>query len=238
MIKYLVFDVDNTLLDFDMSLYRAEKVIADRFGIQFTEDYFTRTAEMINAAWGEYQMSNTSVPEIQNEWHRRYRDFLLYHYEELSKRYCIDCDAHDLVELHFQSIAEIHHTMEKETLEVYARLSKRFRNVLASNSVNEIRGRFSPFVPYTYKVFISDEIHAIKPGSMFFETVISGLACEPAECLMIGDSISDDMKGAKSAGFCTCWYRRGKDKLECEYADYYIDSIAELPGLLKKISGI
>ena len=61
MIKYLVFDVDNTLLDFDMALFRAEKAIADKFGIQFTEDYFTRAAEMINAAWGEYQMSNVNT---------------------------------------------------------------------------------------------------------------------------------------------------------------------------------
>lgn len=53
MIKYLVFDVDNTLLDFNMSLFRAEKAIADRLGIPFTADYFTRAGEMIDAAWGE-----------------------------------------------------------------------------------------------------------------------------------------------------------------------------------------
>lgn len=128
--------------------------------------------------------------------------------------------------------------MEKETLDVYAGLSKRFQNVLASNSVNEIRGRFSPFLPYTDRVFISDEIQAVKPGSLFFEAVASGLACEPAECLMIGDSASDDMKGAKRAGFGTCWYRHGKGHAECEYADYRIDSITELPELLEGISGI
>ncbi len=80
MIKYLVFDVDNTLIDFDMSLIRAEKAIAYRFGLQLSEDYFIKAAEMINAAWSEHQMSNTDDPDIQNEWHRRYRNFLLHHY--------------------------------------------------------------------------------------------------------------------------------------------------------------
>ena len=238
MIKYLVFDVDNTLIDFDMSLIRAEKAIADRFGLQLSEDYFIKAAEMINAAWSEHHMSNTDDPDIQNEWHRRYRNFLLHHYENLSQRYGIACDPQELVKIHFGSIAEMHHTMEKETLEIYAALSKRFRNVLASNSVQEIKGRFSPFIPYTYKAFISDEIHAVKPDSLFFRAVISGLGCAPAECLMIGDSASDDMKGAKSAGFRTCWYRRGKGSVECEHADYHIDSITELPGLLEGMTDL
>ena len=56
MIKYLVFDVDNTLIDFDMCLLRAERAIADRFGIRLTEEYFTDAAEMINTAWSDYQM--------------------------------------------------------------------------------------------------------------------------------------------------------------------------------------
>ena len=145
MIKYLVFDVDNTLIDFDMSLLRAEKAIADRFGFQLSEDYFTEAAEMINAAWSEHRMSNTADPDIQDEWHRRYRGFLLHH---------------------------------------------------------------------------------------------SGLGCAPAECLMIGDSVSDDMKGARSAGLHTCWYRRGKGGVECEYADHHIDSIAELPELLEGMTNI
>ena len=88
-------------------------------------------------------------------------------------------------------------------------------------------------IPLTPISRISDEIHAVKPDSLFFRAVISGLGCASAECLMIGDSVSDDMKGAKSAGFHTCWYRRGKGGVECEYADYRIDSIAALPGLLE-----
>lgn len=73
---------------------------------------------------------------------------------------------------------------------------------------------------------------------MFFQAVISGLGCSPHECLMIGDSMLDDMKGAKSAGFRTCWYRRGKGSDGCEYADHCIDSITELPGLLEGMAEI
>ena len=109
MIKYLVFDVDNTLIDFDMSLIRAEKAIADRFGLQLSEDYFIETAEMINAAWNEHQMSNTDDPDIQNEWHRRYKNFLLNHYENMSQRYDIACDPQELLEIHFRSISRMHH---------------------------------------------------------------------------------------------------------------------------------
>ena len=122
MIQYLVFDVDNTLLDFDMSLFRTEKDIADECGIQFSADYFTTALEMINAAWSEYQMSDTSDPEIQTEWHNRYRGFLLHHYEKMSAQYGLARDPQELLEVHFRSISQMHHTMEKETLEIYAAL--------------------------------------------------------------------------------------------------------------------
>ena len=127
--------------------------------------------------------------------------------------------------------------MEKETLAVFTRLSETYRCVLATNSVFEVRDRLRPFEPYTYRLFLSDEVHAVKPDRKFFNAVIEGLGCDPAECLMIGDSTTDDMHGAKSAGLRTCWYRRGKGTASCADADHCIDSITELPALLDQIKG-
>ena len=235
MIRYLVFDVDNTLIDFDMSLIRAEKVIADSIGVQFTEDYFTLADGMITDAWNEYQKSAAADSGIQRDWHQAYRGYLLNHYENLAEHFGSELEATELLDIHFKSLSGMKHTMEQDTLDIYIELSKHYYNVLASNSVSEIRERFSLFMPYTYRVFISDDVHAVKPDQAFFDAVTAGLGCEPAECLMIGDSRTDDMKGAKTAGFNTCWYRHGKGNEECEYADYSIGSMTELPELLDRL---
>ena len=236
MLKYLVFDVDNTLIDFDMSIITAEKAIANNFDIKFSEEYFTRAFEMINTAWMDYKMFQTNDNDTQKDWHHKYREFLLYHYKNMVKEFGINHNPHDMMRMHFKILSETHYTMEKETLDMIIQLSKNYCIVLATNSVNEIRGRFDIFMPYTYKAFVSDEMKAIKPSREFFEKVLKGLECSPDECLMIGDSKTDDVKGAKNSGFYTCWYRRGKDNVQCEYADYSIDSITELPSLLEKIS--
>lgn len=233
MIRYLVFDVDDTLLDFRMSLYRAEKAVADRLGLQITEEYYLTDNKLIMTAWQESGLSQTSDPEARESWHLNYRLCILRYIECLAEHLGTDLDQNELTRLFLRSIGEMHHTMEKETLEVYIGLSAQYKNVLATNTVVEVRERLRPFEPYTYRVFLSDELHAVKPDRKFFDSIVRELACDPSECLMIGNSVTDDMMGAKNAGFYTCWYKRGKENVSCPDADYQIDSITELPILLE-----
>ena len=147
----------------------------------------------------------------------------------------MELNPYELLKLNFEVISGMHYTMEYETLDVFKALSQTYRNVIATNCVKETNGRLSIFEPYCYKMFISDEIHAIKPTATFFNTVLTGLGCRPDECLMIGDSATDDMAGGKRAGFHTCWYRSAMDDKICPDADYRIHSITELPALLDRI---
>ena len=235
-IKYLIFDVDNTLLDFDLSLMRTQKTVADRIGYDFSEEYYMTDRELMYEAWKEYQMTDTNDLEIQEHWHRHYRMQILRHYELLMERLKMDVDPYELLQLNFETISDMHHTMEDETLDVFRELSKTYRTVIATNCVTEIRGRLSIFEPYCYRIFLSDEIHAIKPTATFFDTVLKSLGCRPEECMMIGDSATDDMGGGKRAGLHTCWYKPGIENRVCSDADYVIQSITELPALLERIS--
>ncbi len=235
MIQYLVFDVDNTLLDFNMSLYRTEKLVADALGIEMTEPYISGEYDALMRSWRESGMLDTADPELRKVWHDKYRKYIIQHFEELAAERGMDLDPLELRPVFFEGLSQMHHMMEKETLEVYAELSKKYKNVIATNCPREIRDRINPFLPYTYKVFISDELNIIKPDPAFFKGVTDGLLCDSSVCLMIGDSKTDDMEGAKMAGFQTCWYRRGRGDEQCGSADYAIDSITDLPGLLERI---
>lgn len=59
---------------------------------------------------------------------------------------------------------------------------------------------------YTYKTYISETMECIKPSKPFFEYVIQDLKCNPNQCLMIGDSLTNDIEGAKAAGMDVCFY--------------------------------
>lgn len=235
-IKYLVFDVDNTLLDFDMALMTTQKAVADRVGFDFTEEYCLTDRDLMYEAWNDYRMTETHDLEIQEYWHQHYRMQIVRHYELLMEHLGMNVDPYELLRLNFQAISRMHHTMEAETLDVFRDLSRTYKNVIATNCVTEIKGRLSVFEPYCFRIFVSDEIHAIKPTAMFFGIVLKSLGCRPEECMMIGDSASDDMAGGKRAGLHTCWYKPASDQRTCPEADYQIQSITELPSLLETLT--
>lgn len=56
-------------------------------------------------------------------------------------------------------------------------------------------------------IFISDDIGAVKPSAAFFDAVFAALdAIAPEEMLIVGDSLTSDMRGGINAGIQTCWY--------------------------------
>ena len=55
-------------------------------------------------------------------------------------------------------------------------------------------------------IFISEELGAEKPSKAFFDIVLAALDLAPEECLVVGDSLTSDMRGGVNAGMHICWY--------------------------------
>ena len=66
-------------------------------------------------------------------------------------------------------------------------------------------------------VFISEKVGASKPSEKFFDYAFAELNAgreeqiTPQECMMIGDSLTTDIRGGQMYGMQTCLYRRSKD---------------------------
>ena len=106
--------------------------------------------------------------------------------------------------------------------------------------------------------YISDEIRFEKPDVRFFEHMLADLprqlqkwrsenglsegglvqtACSEEElkasCLIIGDSLTSDIKGGNNAGIRTVWFNPSQKPLEAGYfVDYIIRDIEEVLGIL------
>lgn len=60
---------------------------------------------------------------------------------------------------------------------------------------------------YFMNVFISEEIGFQKPNKSYFEAVLSDLGTDKTEeILIVGDSLSSDIKGGGNIGMDTCWF--------------------------------
>ena len=118
-----------------------------------------------------------------------------------------------------------------EMLERYSAINKKYWERLERGEITKqetLEGRFRELTNGTQtaqrrklansgldqifvRAFISDEIGYEKPDVRFFEPVLQELKdCRKEEILLIGDSLTSDIKGANNAGLACCWYNPKK----------------------------
>jgi len=91
---------------------------------------------------------------------------------------------------------------------------------LVTNGISEVqRARIArlDLARYFDVIAISSELGTAKPAAAIFDIALTGLGADRSHAVMIGDSLTSDMQGARNAGIATCWYnphrRPGGDSL-------------------------
>ena len=89
---------------------------------------------------------------------------------------------------------------------------------------------------YFSHFFISEKIGFSKPAHEFFEACFNEINentdAEADEIMMIGDSLSADIKGAGSFGFKTCYFNFKGGDFDKALADYAVNELAEIQKIL------
>ncbi|MCH8003129.1 MAG: TIGR02253 family HAD-type hydrolase [Nanoarchaeota archaeon] len=73
-----------------------------------------------------------------------------------------------------------------------------------------------------------------KPSKLPFKAALKQLRLKPSDCLMVGDWPERDINGAKALGMKTCFARYGNPKIKKSYADYEISNIKMLLEIVGK----
>lgn len=232
--KYIIFDVDDTLLDYGSAFHTAQRAIADYLEVEYSKEYIALSEKLGWKAWQDAGLNDTDSVDVQKNYHSYYFQYLRQHYRDLIEEYHANVNVEELVERYIKSVSSSKVFMEENTLQVYRELAKKYKLVLATNGIDRIqRERIEAFLPYTCKNYISENMNTIKPAKAFFQYIINDLECEPKECLMVGDSVSNDMVGALDAGMDVCYYNiRNKSIPEGISVNYEIKSIEEILNIL------
>ena len=106
-------------------------------------------------------------------------------------------------------------------------LEKDFREVIGDRIAKYMDG-----------IFISQILGANKPDKQFFDICFAGIPdFSLSETVIIGDSLSSDIKGGINAGIITVWFNpKGIENDNDIKPDYTIKELSEVPGLLSQIS--
>ncbi len=116
-------------------------------------------------------------------------------------------------------------------------LHKKYRLFLASNGTAVVQhGRMPSADLYRYfeKVFVSQEIGYNKPAKAYFEACFAAIpGFDVSKALMVGDSLSSDIRGGINAGLKTVWVNPGHAAGGDIKPDYEIAYLYQLEALLE-----
>ncbi len=218
---YLLFDADNTLFDFEAANHNAFAKVCEYCGLAYREELYEFYESINRPLWHQLDLGEVTKDFLVVE---RFRRFLA---QKGIDRDPAECNRIQLSGLG-SSTALLPHA-----LEVIEKLSRTHKLYIVTNAVASVqRSRLaaSAIAPYITAAFISEEAGAAKPSRAYFDYVFSHIDGITADnCLVIGDSLSSDIKGANNAGLPCCWYNlKNEPRPDDLTIDYEIGDLREL----------
>lgn len=224
MIKTVLIDIDNTLLDFNESSIECIKRAFNEQGLPFDENTFPTFKKINDELWLKIEKG-----ELDRAGLHKIRFNLVLN--ALGLKGDGSLIERRFREILFDTAISVHGAME--TLKY---LSSKYKVYAASNAIylQQInRLTKTGMLEYLSGLFISEKLGVTKPTKEFFDACISGANAKITETIMIGDSISADIIGAKKYGLKTIWYNHNKEPLSVgEVADYQVNSLEEIMEIL------
>lgn len=229
MIRNVLFDLDDTLFDF----HKAEKIALTKtlvhFGIDPTEETLALYNTINAAHWKRLELGEISREEVK-----------VGRYRELFKTIGVECDPVKAT-AYYESMLAIGHYFMPGAPELLEELYGKYRLYIVSNGTAKVQeGRIgsSGIAKYMDGIFISQILGANKPDKQFFDICFAEIPdFSLSETVIIGDSLSSDIKGGINAGITTVWFNpKGIENDNDIKPDYTIKELSEVPGLLSQIS--
>lgn len=229
MIRNVLFDLDDTLFDF----HKAEKIALTKtlvhFGIDPTEETLALYSTINAAHWKRLELGEISREEVK-----------VGRYRELFKTIGVECDPVKAT-AYYESMLAIGHYFMPGAPELLEELYGKYRLYIVSNGTAKVQeGRIgsSGIAKYMDGIFISQVLGANKPDKQFFDICFAEIPdFSLSETVIIGDSLSSDIKGGINAGIITVWFNpKGIENDNDIKPDYTIKELSEVPGLLSQIS--
>ena len=227
MIKAVIFDLDNTLLDFmKMKEYAVKAAIAGMIeaglDIDNEKSYNTIVSIYEKEGWENQQVFNyfldKTVGEVNNKYlaaaivaYRREREANLLLYPNVN---------HTLVELMKMGI-KLAVVSDAPSREAWMRIY--YLNLHHHFDI----------------VLTFDDTNARKPSPIPFQMALKELNTDPNETLMVGDWPERDVAGANNLGIRTIFARYGDSFGTVESgADWDINDVYEIVGIVNEINSV
>lgn len=222
--RTILWDIDGTLLNFEKSEEVALNKCLEKYGVSITEEEYRAYKDINTLCWKNIEKDHTRRNELMA---KRFDDFF-----DL-----IHCDIDGVVfNKEYQEALGTYYYLNEGALEVIKTLKTTCKQYAASNGslvaqIGKLKG--TGLYDLFDDLFISENIGHEKPDQAFFNYIKEKIHYDPESTLIIGDSLTSDIKGGINAGIDTCFFNPSKQKNTSLKATYEIYDLHEVLNIIK-----
>ncbi|MDW7655589.1 MAG: YjjG family noncanonical pyrimidine nucleotidase [Bacillota bacterium] len=196
--RYLLFDADGTLFDFDRAEGEALKQTLQHHDLPWSGRTRDLYRDINQNLWQEFEQGLIDKDRLQTERFRR-----------LLQQVPLAGDPEVINASYVKELGRCGFLFD-DAEDICRRLAADFKLAIITNGIAGVQyPRFekSPLAAIISDLFISEEIGYQKPQTEFFAHVLDALQIKDRKsALVIGDSLTADILGGINAGIDTCWY--------------------------------
>lgn len=220
--KFILFDADNTLFDFSRSEHEAVSEALGDFGFDPTDTVIDDYSRINQSLWEKLERGEIEKHRLRVE-----------RFELLFEKEGFDVGKAQAVSDRYSERLSKKAYLIDGAEEILAALAPYADLYIVTNGIKNIQeSRFaaSCLGKYIKASFISEEVGCEKPDVRFFDEVerrIPGFSRR--EALIVGDSLTSDIRGGINAGIDTCWFNPRRKAAPTDMKiNYVIGNLSEL----------
>ncbi|MBR1770870.1 MAG: HAD hydrolase-like protein [Lachnospiraceae bacterium] len=200
----VLWDVDGTLLNFLYAQRCAISKCLQEIGVEPTEEIIARYSAINDGYWKRLELGEVTKEQL-----------LTGRFTSLFEEYDIrDVDVQAFRD-QYEGTLGVVYAYQENSPDICKALRGRVRQYVITNGVTSVQRsklQLSGFAELMEDIFISEQIGVPKPQEAFFDACIRRMeaqigAVDRSRLLIVGDSLSSDIKGGVLSGIPTCWYR-------------------------------
>ena len=197
--RNILLDVDGTLLDFGASERQGIRQVLTFYGFQPKEEYLARYKEINKEAWAAFERGEVTKEKLVNQ---RFEVFFgqlgkTVNGEEAEGLYrtCLDSSA-----ILIDGAVDLCRYLKEKGYGLYVVTN-------GTSTTQYKRLALSGLDSFMDGIFVSEDAGSQKPQKEYFDYCFKRIPdADPETMILLGDSLTSDIRGGLTAGVDTCWY--------------------------------
>lgn len=224
--KWLFFDADNTLFNFDLAQKNALSSMLEFFALNSGAKQHQIYSEINKKVWHRFEKGMIKASQVSN---LRFKLF----FEAIGAQ----IEPYSASDKYLEYLSE-NRQLFSGVEALLQMLSKTHNLLLITNGLKKVQRKRlanSPVTGLFKDIIISEEVGIAKPDKEIFQYALKRNKIEDkSKVLMIGDNLKTDILGAQNAGIDSCWFNyNGSQNNSAIAPTYTINKMGDLPKLLK-----